>query len=68
MDTYARHVVNLLDHLEIDKMPLSDERIPALKPFDFLKSMRLVPVKAPFSPEQQAKIQAALPKTKLEFK
>ncbi len=57
-----------LDHLEIDKMPLSDERIPALKPFDFLKSMRLVPVKAPFSPEQQAKIQAALPKTKLEFK
>ncbi len=57
-----------LDHLEIDKMPLSDERIPALKPFAFLKSMRLVPVKAPFSPEQQAKIQAALPKTKLEFK
>ena len=57
-----------LDHLEIDKMPLSDERIPALKPFAFLKSMRLVPVKAPFSQEQQAKIQAALPKTKLEFK
>ena len=57
-----------LDHLEIDKMPLSDERIPALKPFAFLKSMRLVPVKAPFSQEQQAKIQAALPKTRLEFK
>ena len=57
-----------LDHLEIGKMPLSDERIPALKPFAFLKSMRLVPVKAPFSQEQQAKIQAALPKTKLEFK
>ena len=56
-----------LDHLEIGKMPLPDERIPALKPFAFLKSMRLVPVKAPFSPEQQAKIQAALPKTKLEF-
>ena len=57
-----------LDHLEIGKMPLSDERIPALKPFAFLKSMRLVPVKAPFSQEQQAKIQAALPNTKLEFK
>ena len=57
-----------LDHLEIGKMPLSDERIPALKPFAFLKSMRLVPVKAPFSQEQQAKIQAALPKTRLEFK
>jgi len=57
-----------LDRLEIDKMPLPDDRIAALKPFAFLKSMRLVPVKAPFTPEQQAKIQAILPKTKLEFK
>jgi Leucine-rich repeat (LRR) protein len=57
-----------LDHLEIGKMPLSDERIPALKPFAFLKSMRLVPAKAPFTPDQQAKIQAVLPKTRLEFK
>ena len=36
-----------LTHLEIGKMPLPDERIPALKPFAFLKSMRLVPAKAP---------------------
>lgn len=57
-----------LEHLEIGKMPLSDERIPALKPFAFLKSMRLVPAKAPFTPDQQAKIQAVLPKTRLEFK
>ena len=57
-----------LDHLEIGKMPLSDERIPALKPFAFLKTMRLVPAKAPFTPEQQAKIQAVLPKTTLTFK
>jgi hypothetical protein len=57
-----------LDHLEIGKMPLADERIQALRPFAFLKSMRLVPAKAPFTPEQQAKIQAALPKTRLEFK
>ena len=57
-----------LDHLEIGKMPLPDERIPALKPFAFLKSMRLVPAKAPFTPDQQAKIQAVLPKTRLEFK
>jgi len=49
-------------------MPLPDERIPALKPFAFLKSMRLVPVKTPFTAEQQAKIQAALPKTTLSFK
>ena len=57
-----------LEHLEIGKMPLPDERIPALKPFAFLKSMRLVPVKTPFTAEQQAKIQAALPKTTLSFK
>ena len=57
-----------LTHLEIGKMPLPDERIPALKPFAFLKSMRLVPAKAPFTPEQQAKIQAMLPQTKIDFK
>ena len=57
-----------LEHLEIGKMPLPDERIPALKPFAFLKSMRLVPVKTPFTAEQQAKIQAVLPKTTLSFK
>ncbi len=57
-----------LIHLEIGKMPLPDERIPALKPFAFLKSMRLVPAKAPFTPEQQAKIQAMLPQTKIDFK
>jgi hypothetical protein len=49
-------------------MPLADERIPALKPFAFLKSLRLVPVKTPFTAEQQAKIQAVLPKTTLTFK
>ena len=57
-----------LTHLEIGKMPLPDERIPALKPFAFLKSMRLVPAKAPFTSEQQAKIQAVLPNTTLSFK
>ena len=57
-----------LTHLEIGKMPLPDERIPALKPFAFLKSMRLVPAKAPFTSEQQAKIQAMLPQTKIDFK
>ena len=57
-----------LIHLEIGKMPLPDERIPALKPFAFLKSIRLVPAKAPFTPEQQAKIQAMLPQTKIDFK
>lgn len=57
-----------LTHLEIGKLPLPDERIPALKPFAFLKTMRLVPAKAPFTPDQQAKIKAMLPQTQISFK
>jgi hypothetical protein len=67
-DLQALASLTQLTHLEIGKMPLPDERIPALKPFAFLKSMRLVPAKAPFTPEQQAKIQAVLPQTKIDFK
>ena len=67
-DLIALAGLTQLTHLEIGKMPLPDERIPALKPFAFLKSMRLVPAKAPFTPEQQAKIQAMLPQTKIDFK
>ena len=67
-DLVALAGLTQLTHLEIGKMPLPDERIPALKPFAFLKSMRLVPAKAPFTPEQQAKIQAMLPQTKIDFK
>ena len=67
-DLIALAGLTQLTHLEIGKMPLPDERIPALKPFAFLKSMRLVPAKAPFTPEQQAKIQAVLPNTTLSFK
>ena len=67
-DLVALAGLTQLTHLEIGKMPLPDERIPALKPFAFLKTMRLVPAKAPFTPEQQAKIQAALPQTKIDFK
>ena len=67
-DLQALAGLTQLTHLEIGKMPLPDERIPALKPFAFLKSMRLVPAKAPFTPEQQAKIQAVLPQTKIDFK
>ena len=67
-DLQALADLTQLTHLEIGKMPLPDERIPALKPFAFLKSVRLVPAKAPFTPEQQAKIQAMLPQTKIDFK
>jgi hypothetical protein len=67
-DLQALAGLTQLTHLEIGKMPLPDDRIAALKPFAFLKSMRLVPAKTPFTPEQQAKIQALLPTTKIDFK
>lgn len=57
-----------LEHLELGKVPLPDERLAVLADFAFLKSMRLVPVKEPFSDETQAKIKALLPKTALTFK
>lgn len=67
-DLQALAGLTQLEHLELGKLPLPDDRITALKPFAFLKSMRIVPAKAPFTPEQQAKIQAQLPRTKIEFK
>ena len=57
-----------LEHIELSKVPLPDERLPMLKDFAFLKSMRLVPVKEPFSDETQAKIKALLPRTEIQFK
>jgi hypothetical protein len=57
-----------LEHLELSKVPLPDERLAVLTDFAFLKSMRLVPVKDPFTEETQAKIKALLPKTELTFK
>jgi hypothetical protein len=56
-----------LEHLEL-KAPFPDERLPLLKDFAFLKSMRLVPRKDPFTSETQAKIKALLPKTEIQFK
>ncbi len=67
-DLLALAGLTQLTHLEIGRMPLPDDRIAALKPFAFLKTMRLVPAKAPFTPDQQAKIQTLLPKTKIDFK
>ena len=57
-----------LEHLELGKIELPDQRLPALKDFAFLKSMRLVPVKEAFGDETQAKIKALLPRTELQFK
>jgi len=67
-DLQALADLSQLTHLEIGKMPLPDERIALLKPFAFLKSMRLVPAKTPFTHDQQAKIEALLPATKIDFK
>jgi hypothetical protein len=57
-----------LEHIELGKASFPDERLPLLKNFAFLKSMRLVPAKDPFTPETQAKIKALLPKTDIQFK
>jgi hypothetical protein len=67
-DLQALAGLTQLTHLEIGKMALPDEHVATLKPFAFLKSMRLVPAKTPFTPDQQAKIQALLPTTKIDFK
>jgi len=56
-----------LESLELGKVPLPDDRLVVLKDFAFLKSMRLVPIKDPFTAETQAKIKALLPKTDLKF-
>ena len=56
-----------LEQLELGKIELPDERLAVLKDFAFLKAMRLVPVKEPFTPETQAKIKALLPKVALTF-
>ncbi len=57
-----------LEHLELGRIDLPDERLGVLKDFAFLKSMRLVPAAAPFTPETQARIQQLLPKLELQFK
>jgi hypothetical protein len=62
--------VATLNHrlVRFDASGIWDERLAILKPFAFLKSLRLFPAKEPFSVETQAKIRALLPNTKLEFK
>lgn len=57
-----------LEHLELGKIELPDERLGVLKDFAFLKSMRLVPAAAAFTPETQARIKQLLPKQELQFK
>lgn len=53
-----------LEHLELGSLPLTPERVPVLKSFAFLKSMRLVP---PYPPELQTSIKAMLPNVAIKF-
>jgi len=57
-----------LESLELGKVPLPDERLSELKDFAHLKSLRLVPVKEPFTAATQARIKALLPKVDLKFR
>lgn len=57
-----------LEHLELGRIDLPDERLGQLKDFAFLKSMRLVPASAAFTPETQARIKQLLPKVEIQFK
>jgi Leucine-rich repeat (LRR) protein len=56
-----------LESLELGSLLLPDERLPVLKVFAHLKSLRVTPIKDPFTTETQAKIKALLPKTELKF-
>jgi hypothetical protein len=55
-----------LEHVEFGSLDLTDERLPLLKKFAFLKSMRLVRHN-PYSQETRAKVQAVLPNVKIAF-
>jgi len=56
-----------LEQLELGKIALPDERLPLLKDFAFLKSIRFAPGKEPYAPETRAKVKALLPKVELKF-
>jgi hypothetical protein len=56
-----------LTELSFHVSELTDERLPLLQAFSFLKSLRIDPVKKPISPETQAKVKALLPKVEVTF-
>lgn len=56
-----------LESLELGNLPLTEDRLPQLEQFAFLKSFRLVQRPKPYPPELQEKIKALLPKVQLIF-
>ncbi len=56
-----------LESLELGNLPMTEKRIAALKPFAFLKALRLVQRPQPYSEDIQSKLKALLPKVQLTF-
>ncbi len=56
-----------LESLEFSDLNLTEENVSQLKPFTFLKALRLIHRPQPYTPEMQAKIQGMLPKVALKF-
>ncbi|MCE9605232.1 MAG: G protein-coupled receptor LGR4 [Planctomycetia bacterium] len=56
-----------LEHLELSEFEITEARLPALKEFAFLKSMRIVRRSKPNTPELQAKVKELLSKTDVKF-
>ena len=56
-----------LEHVELGKIALPEERLAQFKDFSFLKSMRLVPPSGQYAPETQSRIKSLLPKVALTF-
>ncbi len=56
-----------LESLEFSDLALTDESLPQLQTFSFLKTLRLAHRPQPYPAEMQAKIKALLPKVELKF-
>ena len=56
-----------VEYLEFSNLDLPDERLPLLKDFSFLKSLRLAQYGHPYSQETKDKIKALLPGVTLKF-
>lgn len=56
-----------LEQLEIGGLPLTDDRLPQLLQFAFLKELKLIRRPQSYSEEMQTKIKALLPKVDVKF-
>ncbi|HEV7403563.1 MAG TPA: G protein-coupled receptor LGR4 [Chthoniobacteraceae bacterium] len=56
-----------LEQLELGSLVLTDERLPQLQAFAFLKELKLIRRPQAYPEDQQAKIKAMLPKTDVKF-